>query len=122
MIKKTFSKECQEELQEKIKVIYPWSLKNHNIISLNYDGLIQDLTIYWNEEAQHREGFTYSDTEVTIPNFFTVLNGVYQDSYKQKKLESSLKNSRNTLYFDTVKAFELTIGMDLESLDENSES
>ena len=74
---RTFTKECQTEFSDKTGFIYPWQFKNHNLVSLNYDSLLVDLETYWTQLAQYREGFTYTETEVNIPNFFVKINGVH---------------------------------------------
>lgn len=87
--KNTFSKECQNELQKQLPIIYKNRFKNHKLITLNYNGLLTDLKTYWNQDARFREGFEFTTDTVTIPTFFIKVDGVpsqiLQASSQKKK-------------------------------------
>lgn len=76
------------------------------MVSLNYDSLLVDLETYWTQLAQYREGFTYTETEVNIPNFFVKINGVHSKPKEYDKYVERFENAPNTLVFDSVAEFE----------------
>lgn len=104
--KKTFTKETQKEFANKTGFIYPWQFKGFKTISLTYNGLLTDLETYWNQESRYREGFEYTDTTITIPNFFCKITG-YKKGY-EKYLKQFTKQP-NTIVFNNVKDFENTL-------------
>ena len=96
----TFAKECESELQKELPVIYKNQFLNHKPISVNYNGLLTDLTTYWNQETRFREGFNYDEETITIPNFFTKLDGV-----SKEVKEAKTQQKKNKLYKESILPF-----------------
>lgn len=95
----TFSKDCQDELKEQLPVIYKDQFKDYNLISVNYNALLTDLETYWNQEARFREGFTYTENSVSVPNFFCKLNGISLEAAKKKTKNKQEKTFEKNLKF-----------------------
>lgn len=110
----TFSKKCQEELSKELNIIYPWTCKNKNLNIVQYDGLLTDIKTYWNEEPRYREGFELTDNSVTIPIFFTRINGIYNKKKDQEKLEKIFTSS--SIYYESIKSFEKTIELNIKRI------
>lgn len=114
----TFSKKCQNELSKELNIIYPWTCKNKNLNIVQYDGLLTDIKTYWNEEPRYREGFELTDDSVTIPIFFTRINGIYNKRKDQEKLEKNFISS--SIYYESIKDFEKTIELSLKRISSDS--
>lgn len=105
----TFAKTCQKEVSDQIGLIYPFQFKGFETISLNYDCILEEVENYWNQEARFREGFEFTDTTVTIPNFFTKITGVHKRKKEYKKYIEKFTQSKNSIIFNSVKDFEKSL-------------
>lgn len=98
MKEKTLAKEIQEHLQKEIPELYPQRFKDYNVVSVNYDVILEDIKTYWEQDARFREGFRYDDETKTIyiPNFFTKINGIHKNKKEYVEFVRFLRNSKNT--------------------------
>ena len=83
---KTMAKEVQDDISKDIPYLYPWALQKHKVKSVNYDIVLSDINTYWSQPAHLREGFHVSEDEVTIPTFFTKLNGVMKNKKEYNRI------------------------------------
>lgn len=99
MIINTTAKQVHEELKKDMPEIYPQRYQGYKVNSVNYNVIISDIETYWNTEARFREGFSGDDETktVTVPNFFTKVNGIYKDKEKYVKFVKMLRESSNTI-------------------------
>lgn len=99
MIINTTAKQVHEELKKDMPEIYPQRYQGYKVNSVNYNVIISDIETYWNTEARFREGFSGDDEAktVTVPNFFTKVNGIYKDKEKYIKFVKMLRESSNTI-------------------------
>lgn len=99
MIINTTAKQVHEELKKDMPEIYPQRYQGYKVNSVNYNVIISDIETYWNTEARFREGFSGDDETktVTVPNFFTKVNGIYKDKEKYIKFVKMLRESSNTI-------------------------
>ena len=111
MKRKTFSKEVRETFSKESGMIYPWMLKGRTPKVMHYDCLIEDVFTYWDQDAQYREGFSYTGDSVVIPAFFIKISGVYKKSKQQKLLEKLLTQTGHSLIFESVRDFEKEINV-----------
>ena len=99
MLINTTAKKVHEEFKKEMPDIYPQRYQGFKVNSVNYNVVVSDIETYWNTEARFREGFE-SDEEnkiVTIPNFFTKVNGIYKDKKKYIEFVKMLRESSNTI-------------------------
>lgn len=73
------SRKISDELLNDSGFIKPWQLQNRNIKSLLLSSTVDEVNIYWNEPLKLRPGFKFDDELVTLPVFFTKIDGVYRD-------------------------------------------
>ena len=73
------SKKISDELLNDSGFIKPWQLQNRNIKSLLLSSTVDEVDIYWNEPLKLRPGFKFDNELVTLPVFFTKIDGVYRD-------------------------------------------
>ena len=59
--------------------IKPWQLQNRNIKTLLLSSTVDEVDIYWKEPLKLRPGFNFDNEIVTLPVFFTKIDGVYRD-------------------------------------------
>ncbi len=95
----TTAKDVHEELKKEMPEIYPQRYQGYKVDSVNYNVIVSDIETYWNTEARFREGFKGDDENkvVTIPNFFTKINGIYKDKKKYIEFVKMLRESSNTV-------------------------
>lgn len=73
------SKQISEELLNDSGFIKPWQLQNRNIKTLLLSSTVDEVDIYWKEPLKLRPGFNFDNEIVTLPVFFTKIDGVYRD-------------------------------------------
>lgn len=107
MEEKTMAKKVHEEFAENLDAIYSWQYQDFNLISTNYNIILQDIETYWNQEARFREGFVLDkeNKNITVPNFCTKINGVHKDIKDYKEFINFIKNSKNTFILDNKFSF-----------------
>ena len=69
------SKKISDELLNDSGFIKPWQLQNRNIKSLLLSSTVDEVDIYWNEPLKLRPGFKFDNELVTLPVFFTKIDG-----------------------------------------------
>lgn len=107
MLINTTAKKVHEELKKEMPEIYPQRFQGYKVDSANYNVIISDIETYWNTEARFREGFTSNEElkTVTIPNFFTKVNGIYRDKKKYIEFVKMLRESSNTITLEKDCSF-----------------
>ena len=73
------SKQISDELLNDAGFIKPWQLQNRNIKTLLLSSTVDEVDIYWKEPMKLRPGFKFDEEIVTLPVFFTKIDGVYRD-------------------------------------------
>lgn len=73
------SKKISDELLNDAGFIKPWQLQNRDIKSLLLSSTVDEVDIYWEEPLKLRPGFSFDSDVVTLPVFFTKIDGVYRD-------------------------------------------
>ena len=73
------SRKISDELLNDSGFIKPWQLQNRNIKTLLLSSTVDEVDIYWKEPLKLRPGFNFDNEIVTLPVFFTKIDGVYRD-------------------------------------------
>lgn len=73
------SRQISNELLNDAGFIKPWQLQNRDIKTLLLSSTVDEVDIYWKEPMKLRPGFKFDDEIVTLPVFFTKIDGVYRD-------------------------------------------
>ena len=102
----TIAKGIHNEIGQEIECIHPWQYQHLNLISINYDVILEDIETYWNQEARFREGFKIENNNIYVPNFFTKVNGIHKNKKDYITFIQSLKESKNTIVLDKCFYFE----------------
>lgn len=102
---RTMAKEVHDEIGKDIQGIHPWQYQKLNLVSLNYEAILEDILTYWNQDARFREGFKVDNDNIYIPNFFTKVNGIHKNKNDYVKFVQYLKDAKNTLFLDKNLSF-----------------
>ena len=104
MLLQTSARKLHNELGKEIETFRPWQYKDFNVISANYDAILDDIETYWEQQSRFREGFKIEENTITIPNFFTKINGIHKNKKDYEKFIKKLVDTPNTFiinnYFD----------------------
>lgn len=101
----TMAKEVHDEIGKDIQGIHPWQYQNLNLVSINYEAILEDILTYWNQDARFREGFKVEEENIYIPNFFEKVNGIHKNKNEYVEFIQNLKEAKNTLVVDTYFDF-----------------
>lgn len=102
----TMAKEVHDEIGKDIQGIHPWQYQNLNLVSINYEAILEDILTYWNQDARFREGFKVEGNNIYIPNFFEKVNGIHKNKNEYIEFIQNLKETKNTLVVDTYFDFD----------------
>lgn len=80
--------------------IKPWQLQDRKIKSLLLTSTIDEISIYYNQPTKLRPGFNFDNQDVTVPVFFSKINGVYNDNSKYLELINSLKDGQDVFFIE----------------------
>ena len=101
----TTTKLIQQEIHDTFfdgtGIFKPWQFRKGYTYSLTLDTILEDIFVYWNEQARMRQGFKVSGEMVYVPCFFNKIDGIYQDRLKYKRLVEYCTQSEYTLFFNT---------------------
>lgn len=74
----------------------PWQYRNGTTRPIVLDTILEDLHVYWKEQARLRQGFKVKQSTVYVPCFLNKIDGVYQDRLKYKRLVECCSLTPNT--------------------------
>ena len=96
----TEAKKVRDEFSKNLPYLYSGSLQNHKLESVTYEVIYEDIDTYWKQPSYLREGFSCTDDTVTIPTFFTKVNGVFKEKKQYVSFVKSLLDCKNTIHID----------------------
>lgn len=99
-ITKQLKKTLEKELYTDTGVFRDWQFRDGYTKSLFMDSLIEDVNIYWKEEARFRDGFKVEGNVVTVPCFFQKVEGMQNDENAYLNLVENCSSTPNTLVVD----------------------
>lgn len=99
-ITKQIQRDVEEQLFSNTGMYKPWQFRKGYTNSIVLDTIVEDIFIYWNEQARLRSGFKVEGTNVRVPCFFYKIDGQYNDEFKYQKLVKCCVESQNTLVFN----------------------
>lgn len=99
-ITKQLKKTLEKELYTDTGVFRDWQFRDGYTKSLFMDSLIEDVNIYWKEEARFRDGFKVEGNVVTVPCFFQKVEGIQNDENAYLNLVENCSSTPNTLVID----------------------
>lgn len=94
---KTMAREVYDNIEKEIESIHPWQYQKLNLISVNYDVILEDIKTYWNQQGRFREGFKVENENIYVPNFFTKINGIHKNKKEYIEFVKELIDSKNTI-------------------------
>lgn len=101
----TITKQIQMDVQEQLfsgtGMYMPWQFRKGYTKSVLMDGIVEDLSSYWDEAAKIRQGFKVEGNVVTVPCFFKKIDGQYRDIHEYQKLVNICTKSQNTLFVNS---------------------
>lgn len=109
-IVQTVAKKAKDEFNENMYkngyIFKPWQFKKGYTSPIYIDAVIEDIKTYWNQDARFREGFEIKQENnreiVSIPNFFTKINGSQFNKFEYKELVNFTKDSQLTIFKTTT--------------------
>ena len=105
----TWAGEAKEELYNTLydqhSILRPWQFKKWTTKAIPFNAVIEDLGTYWKEDAKLRPEFKAENGVVTVPHFFTKVNGVYSDLEKYANWVEELKSADLTMFFTDTSLF-----------------
>lgn len=100
-INETITKQIQRDVEEQLftgtGMYKSWQFRDGYTQSFTVDTILEDIYVYWNEEAKVRPGFSVSGNVVKIPTMFFKIDGCYKDLFQYQKLVKTCIASENTL-------------------------
>lgn len=90
-------REIEDELLTNTGVYRSWQFRDGNTKSLFIKSTIIDLLNNYPEPSRVRSGFKVEGKNVTIPNYFFQIDGLYNDSLEYQKLVNTCISTPNTL-------------------------
>ena len=100
---KQLKKDIEKKLYTDTGVYKDWQFRDGYTKSLFIDSLLEDVNIYWKEQARFREGFAVNDNTVTVPCFFQKIEGLYKNEDDYLELIQNCTTTPNTLVIDNCK-------------------
>lgn len=104
--KKTNTKILSEEAKELLYSIDNYAkgdIKEYNTKVITLDCTAEDIKFSLDEGVVFRQFFNVENNEVTIPVFFTVVEGVYNDIGEYIDLFNTCKQCSNTLFIESIR-------------------
>lgn len=98
---KRIQQEFHDQFFDNTGIFKPWQFRSGTTHALTMDTILEDLFVYWNEQARMRQGFRVSGMTVDVPCFFQKIDGVYTDRLKYKRLVEHCSTSTYTLFFNS---------------------
>ena len=102
----TIAKQAKDEFSTQMykngAIFKPWQFKKGYTKPLFLNAVLEDIKTYWNQDARFREGFHVSFENnretVSIPIFFTKINGTQFDKVAYKDFVNFTKDSQLTIF------------------------
>lgn len=79
----------------------PWQYREGRTHSLILDTILEDVYVYWDQEARMRQSFKVVNQTVHVPVFFYKVDGMYEDKAKYRKLLDTCIKTPQTLFYNT---------------------
>lgn len=98
----TAAKQCSDELRDTLHsddsfCYRPWQFINYNVLPLTMRTTIDEVVILGVEKAMVRQGWEAQAGQVSIPHFFTKINGIYSDHNRYWKVYNKIRASSKIL-------------------------
>ena len=94
---KMIQQEFHDSFFDQTGIFKPWQFRAGTTHALTLDTILEDLFVYWQEQARMRQGFKVSGMTVDVPCFFQKIDGVYADRVKYKRLVEHCVSTPQTL-------------------------
>lgn len=100
-LNETLTKQLQREVDAQLfqdtGMYKPWQFRDGYTKSFTLDTILEDIYVYWNEDAKLRPGFAVTNNVVKVPTMFFKIDGRYEDIFEYQKLVKACIGSENTL-------------------------
>ncbi|MGL5917514.1 MAG: YceG family protein, partial [Culicoidibacterales bacterium] len=98
---KVIQNEIHDAFFDQTGMYKPWQFREGYTQSLTLESILEDVYVYWDQEARMRQNFKTIGQTVYVPCFFYKIDGVYEDRLKYKRLLDCCINAANTLFYTT---------------------
>ncbi|MGL6056705.1 MAG: YceG family protein [Culicoidibacterales bacterium] len=98
---KLIQNEIHDAFFDQTGMYKPWQFREGYTCSLTLESILEDVYVYWDQEARMRQHFKTVGQTVYVPSFFYKIDGVYEDRLKYKRLLDCCTQAPNTLFYTT---------------------
>ena len=106
---KIIQNEIHNNLFDQTGMYKPWQFREGYTLTLTLDSILEDIYVYWDQEARMRQGFKTMGNTVYVPTFFYKIDGIYVEHEKYKRLIDCCTAAQNTLFYTSGAFMNTTV-------------